>query len=237
MKKKCIFSFVFLVGVFIFLSYMILPNNVFAEIVYTVTYDTDGGNEIESNTFGEYNTVTLPTPEKEGYTFQYWQDDNGNQFNAGFVLSTSVVGRNDITLTAIWSKNMDIVYTVTYDTAGGNEITNDTMGSNQCITLPTPIKEGYHFLYWKGNDNINYYAEEQVCQSYDLTLTALWEQNSSTDSSDENNSTVEKSENNEEPLENPKTGNSYIYIVSFIGIVLVGVIYYNYIKIRHVNEI
>ena len=43
------------------------------ETPYTITYDTDGGDPIVALPYDILDTITLPLPEKDGFTFQGWQ--------------------------------------------------------------------------------------------------------------------------------------------------------------------
>lgn len=47
--------------------------------------------------------ITLPTPTKEGYTFLYWEAENGTQYKGG----QKVKARVFQDLTAVWKKNSD----------------------------------------------------------------------------------------------------------------------------------
>lgn len=63
-----------------------------------VSFDTDGGNTINSQMLIEGDTLkSLPTPEKEGYTFKYWSYNNEK-----FDISTII--KKDITLLAIYEQ-------------------------------------------------------------------------------------------------------------------------------------
>lgn len=65
----------------------------------TVTYDTDGGTIINPQKIEKYSQLKdLKQPEKEGYTFLYWQL-NDNQFD-----NTTKID-SDITLKAIYKEN------------------------------------------------------------------------------------------------------------------------------------
>lgn len=65
----------------------------------TITFDTDGGTEIESLKLEKYSPLTaVQTPIKEGYTFIEWQL-NGEKFD----LDTKI--ENDITIKAIYKEN------------------------------------------------------------------------------------------------------------------------------------
>ena len=69
---------------------------------YTVTFDSNGGSAVASQTVAEGRNATepLPVPTKEGYTFVGWYEDNST-FNIkwGFAIKTVTA---DITLFAKW---------------------------------------------------------------------------------------------------------------------------------------
>jgi uncharacterized repeat protein (TIGR02543 family) len=114
---------------------------------YTVTFDTDGGSEVSTNTVNYNADVSRPAdPTKEGYTFSKWQKVDG-QTLSDYVFDTPVTG--DITLKAIWTKN---IYTVVYKD-GNQIITIPEATTNYTITdqiaIPNPSKEGYTFVAWK----------------------------------------------------------------------------------------
>ena len=70
-----------------------------ATVYVRVTFNTDGGNTIQSQMLVVGSTLkTLPTPEKAGYTFKYWSYQNEI-----FDINTKI--EKDITLVAIYEKN------------------------------------------------------------------------------------------------------------------------------------
>lgn len=70
------------------------------KMVYIVTFDTDGGNEIVSQTIKENELVIEPSnPTKSGYTFVEWQLD-GERFDFASPIT------NNITLVAIWEEQV-----------------------------------------------------------------------------------------------------------------------------------
>ncbi len=94
-------------------SSIFLPINAFAEEVsttpeetetpevttYTVTFDSDGGSTVESQTIEEGKTVARPSsPTKEGFTFKEWQLD-GKSYTFLEPVTTN------ITLKAVWEEN------------------------------------------------------------------------------------------------------------------------------------
>ncbi|MBO4822959.1 MAG: leucine-rich repeat protein [Clostridia bacterium] len=72
-----------------------------AEVVWdcnkTITFDTDGGNNVADQTVCVDSLVTKPAdPTKEGYEFKGWFDNNGDEYD----FTTPVTA--DMTLTAQW---------------------------------------------------------------------------------------------------------------------------------------
>ena len=122
---------------------------------YTITFDTAGGSEIAPIT-QEYGTViTAPeAPTREGYTFIGWDKE----------IPTTMPAEN-MTVTAQWKINR---YTITFDTAGGSEITPITQDYGTAITAPeAPTREGYAFVGWDREIPTTMPAEN-------ITLKAKW---------------------------------------------------------------
>ena len=70
---------------------------------YTVTFDANGGAVEPASmtvTFGQA-MGKLPTPTRDGYTFDGWYDQDGNRYTAGTVYSVA----DGVTLTARWIEN------------------------------------------------------------------------------------------------------------------------------------
>ncbi len=69
---------------------------------YTVTFNTNGGNDIEAVTVESGKTVSLPTPSKDGYKFEGWYTDSSlkNAFDAATKIT------KNITLYANWTEEI-----------------------------------------------------------------------------------------------------------------------------------
>ena len=127
--------------------------------MYTVIFDAAGGTAISNQTVEEDSLVTVPTTEKEGYTFIGWDRD------------TSLPITSNTTFTAQWLGN---THTVTYDTNGGN-IENHTSSviCGSPYTLETPIKTGYVFEGWYcENTKVDQSGNWSITE--DVVLTAKW---------------------------------------------------------------
>lgn len=141
--------------------------------VFIVSFDSDGGTEINDQYIYKYGYAIEPTnPKKDSCIFAGWFlndikfDFTSTQINA------------DITLKAKWTQ----IFTVTFDSNGGTITiggTNMTDWTSQVldgktITKPrnNPSKENYTFIGWY-NDESEFDFSSPITS--DLTLKAKWE--------------------------------------------------------------
>lgn len=97
---------------------------------FIITFDTDGGNEIESQIIRMNGKVSIPeTPIKEGYTFVEWTS-NGKEYD----FNNKVV--KDIVLIAKWKSNSKTKKTPINDIEKEEDI-------DKCITIKFIIDEDY----------------------------------------------------------------------------------------------
>lgn len=69
-------------------------------VTFTVTFDSQGGTPVSSQTVESGKTATAPVnPEKDGFTFEYWYL---NDDTIEFVFTTPIT--EDITLNALWNE-------------------------------------------------------------------------------------------------------------------------------------
>ena len=66
----------------------------------TISFDSDGAGTIQDKIIKKGNTISLPIPEKDGYDFIKWVDEEGNE-----VTNTTVFNENT-KLKAIWEKEI-----------------------------------------------------------------------------------------------------------------------------------
>jgi len=138
---------------------------------YTVTFNSQGGSEVEGVITSYNSTITPPSaPTKTGYSFNGWYKESGciNPWTFASDVVTS-----DITLYAKWTIN---TYTVTFNTQGGSAISNVTANYNSTISSPSsPTKTGYTFEGWyKESGCINPWAFASDVITSDITLYAKW---------------------------------------------------------------
>ena len=131
---------------------------------YTITFDTNGGNEIAPITQDYGTEITAPdNPTRKGYTFKGWDKEIPETMPA-----------ENITVKAQWGINQ---YTITFDTNGGSEIAPITQDYGTKITAPDkPTRKGYTFKGWDKEipetmpaDNITVKAQWEINQ-YTITF-------------------------------------------------------------------
>ena len=134
---------------------------------YTITFDTNGGSEIDSITQDYGTAITAPAdPTRKGYTFRGWDKEIPETMPA-----------DNITVKAQWEINQ---YTITFDTNGGSDIAPITQDYGTEITVPdNPTRKGYTFKGWDKEIPKTMPAEN-------MTVKAQWEINQYTITFDTN---------------------------------------------------
>ena len=134
---------------------------------YTITFDTNGGSEIDSITQDYGTAITAPAdPTRKGYTFRGWDKEIPETMPA-----------DNITVKAQWEINQ---YTITFDTNGGSEIAPITQDYGTEITAPdNPTRKGYTFKGWDKEI-------PETMPAGNITVKAQWEINQYTITFDTN---------------------------------------------------
>ena len=137
-----------------------------------VSFQTDGGSAVESQTlsYGELATRPDSNPTKEGYTFAGWyaDEDCTVEFNFGAPV------KDDVEVYAKWQIN---TYTVSFDVAGGDpapEAQQVTHGSVAAKPTATPSKKGYTFAGWYEDAALTKAYEFARAVTSDVVLHAKW---------------------------------------------------------------
>lgn len=112
----------------------------------------------------------LEIPEKQGYTFEGWYDDQGNKLDGDTVISEST------TIVARWSSN-------TYKLTINNGTTSSTVNLKyqDKYTLTVPSKDGQTFNGWSVSNTNTTVSNNVVTMGYeDATVTANFTTNNYT---------------------------------------------------------
>ena len=145
-------------------------------IKFTLIYDANEGvlNSSSKNLHYGDEYGELPTPTREGYSFEGWYTSTtgGEQ-----VTSTSIMGASNKTIYAHWTKS---VYTSTMNPNGGfvYPTSRQLEHGDQYGELPTPQRVGYHFAGWFTDIRNDYQVDcDTVMDNQDTTIYAHWNQN------------------------------------------------------------
>ncbi|MBQ4634268.1 MAG: InlB B-repeat-containing protein [Bacilli bacterium] len=135
-----------------------------AKEAITITFDSDGGNTIKSQVAYKGEKVgTLPTPKRDGYTFDGWYDGTTKY-------TSSTIAKTDVTLKAKWVIREKL--TINFDSDGGSAVASIEVYTGEKVgTLPTPTREGYKFDGWY-DGTTKYTSSTTVTKS--VTLKAKW---------------------------------------------------------------
>lgn len=126
---------------------------IWAKNTYTITFNSDGGTVYENRSYTVEDTVTLPTPVKNGYSFNGWtvtvHDSDYNWTSTGYNGGASLKGMyGSVTLNANWTKTP---YKATFNANGGSvsiaELPYDIESGTP--NLPTAARDGYTFDSWE----------------------------------------------------------------------------------------
>ena len=133
---------------------------------FTVTFDTCGGDKMDSITTSIISSEPIPT--RDGYTFLGWYLENTYISKVTFPYEVT----QNITLYAKWEKN---TYNVHFELNGGKGVSD--LNVSVINEEPIPTREGYTFLGWYfESDFINKLTfPYEVKQN--ITLYAKWGEN------------------------------------------------------------
>lgn len=151
-------------------------------IQYKVSYVLNGGNLDCSEFFYDFDEqLSIATPNRDGYTFQYWVCNDVN-YTAG--ATTSNLSNKDgdvLVFTAVWNANIN---RIVYDANGGVGTMQPTdVATDATVNLSKNIfiRDGYVFKGWStsSNGSVEYYDEAVYTMSSQNTniLYAIWEAN------------------------------------------------------------
>lgn len=141
-------------------------------IQYTVTYNANGGTvSPTSATVDAGSSTTLPTPSRSGFTFNGWYtaSSGGSFLGLG---GTSYTPSSSITIFAQWTA---ITFTVNWNANGGTVSPTSNSGvSGTVVTVPTPTRSGFTFLYWASSPSGDFVTGPTAGSNYTITQNITW---------------------------------------------------------------
>ena len=145
----------------------------------TVTFNANGGSNPPAAITATAGYVTIPSsyPTRSGYTCIGWSTDP-YATTADTLRNASFYADSDITLYAVWRKNI----TLYYNSNGGSGAPQSATGYADAdgyktftITSSVPTRSGYTFNgWWLPTDESPRWGGSTLRLSADATLTAAW---------------------------------------------------------------
>ena len=162
-----------------------------------VTFDSKGGETVESLKVKKGTEVTLPTVSREGYNFLGWYDESNKK------VESKVTIKKATTFHAQWEEiPKENSFTVTFDSTGGSAVNNLVVECGKELTLPTaPTRDGYNFLQWN-DQNEKPILDKALLACEDITLYAQWQKIETPKKEETKKETTKKEET--KPVEKPK---------------------------------
>lgn len=134
---------------------------------YTVTFNTNGGSTIESQTIKSGKTINYVEPTKSGYIFSGWYTDT--KFENAFDSLAKIT--DNLTLYAKWTEEI----TISFNSNNGSSVNDIKIAKGGSLdTLPTPTKDNYKFEGWYLDSGFNTKVTTSTTFSSSQTLYANW---------------------------------------------------------------
>lgn len=144
---------------------------------YTVTFETNGGSAVASQTVNSGEKATKPAdPTKTGFVFNGWYADA--TFSVAFDFDAAITA--DVTVYAKWKDETPtpVTYTVTFDANGhGTAPTAQIVNSGEMATEPAaPTESGWTFGGWYTEAACTTKFDFSTAITGDITLYAKWKE-------------------------------------------------------------
>lgn len=169
------------------LAYQSLMNNKFANSYgdfyagdnfadsVTIRLNANGGTLLQNELSCSYGQkISLPAPEKTGYTFTGWYFDGERQVNTSGLIFGA--GTASVDITALWTAN---VYTATFTADGEIHATKaQIFDATWDLNIPVPEKDGHKFIGWytkQDGAGVIITENEFYVTDGDVSLYALFE--------------------------------------------------------------
>ncbi len=143
-----------------------------ASHVYKITFDTQGGSDLEDLVAYEGDEVSAPeNPTRDGYEFAGWYTTTS--FLRQYTFNTMPSG--NITVYAKWNYIDNNIYTISFDSMGGSSVAPISNNGGVSISEPTePTKDGYEFGGWYSDQNLTSEFNFNFMPYESIVLYARW---------------------------------------------------------------
>ncbi len=134
---------------------------------FTVTFDTDGGNNIENQVVDWNSSITPPTPDKRGYMFKGWFLEDGTEYTGQAI-------KQDTTLKAHWEIK---TFTVTFYVGGEVYATKEVDYGTTFAEMAEEAKDlnlrVLSVMTEHGEQPIEYFADNRITDDYSVVSDKL----------------------------------------------------------------
>ncbi len=190
----------------------------------TITFDTDGGKEVNPIKAEKGSIIRLPKTEREGYSFLGWYTEKDGGILLG-IPGSEMKAVKDMTAYALWEKETEIdsdndadpeTCKVTFHAGKGTiKVKEITIIKDGSLYLPMPEREGYDFTGWYLDDGLTQFAgayHDTYRITRDTDFYAKWEkskENSGGNGDSGNSGNTESGDNTQDGDNSNETLNTY----------------------------
>ena len=139
---------------------------------YTITYHLDSRTTNNTSNPTTYNvlteTITLLDPTVSHGTFVGWYTD------AGFTNQITQIVNGTTGNLDLYAKEIATIYTITFETNGGNSISPISATYGDSVVIPTPVKGNMVFVGWFTDQALTQRAYITTMPGENITLYAMW---------------------------------------------------------------
>ncbi len=132
---------------------------------FTVTFNTDGGNNIENQVVDWNSSITTPTPEKRGYDFKGWFLEDGTEYTGQAI-------KQDTTLKAHWEIK---TFTVTFYVGGEVYATKEVDYGTTFAEMAEEAKDlnlrVLSVMTENGEQPLDYFSDIKITEDYAVVST------------------------------------------------------------------
>lgn len=185
----------------------------------TITFDADGGKEVNPIKAEKGSIIRFPKTEKEGYSFLGWYTEKDGGILLG-IPGSEMKAVKDMTAYALWEKEAakddgkdetDFeTCKVTFHAGKGTiKVKEITIIKDGSLYLPMPEREGYDFTGWYLDDDLTQFAgvyHDTYRITKDTDFYAKWEK--SKENSNNNGNAGDESSNGDNTQDNDNSGEN-----------------------------